>query len=176
MIITVGGLAGSGTTTAAEVLSKKLNIPFISAGDIFRQMARESGMSVLEFSTFAEGNTDIDMEIDRRQEKIAKKSKEESKNLIIEGRLSAYFVEADIKIWMTAPLDVRTQRICNRESKSLDLAESEIKFREKSEAVRYLDIHNININNLDVYDLILNTHSFNPDSIAEIILTTLKVI
>ena len=39
MIITIGGLAGSGTTTAAKVLSEKLNIPFISSGAIFREMA-----------------------------------------------------------------------------------------------------------------------------------------
>lgn len=53
MIITIGGLAGSGTTTAAEVLSNKLDIPYISAGSIFRDMAKERGMSVLEFSNFA---------------------------------------------------------------------------------------------------------------------------
>jgi cytidylate kinase len=172
MIITIGGLAGSGTTTAAEVLSSKLNIPFVSAGDIFRDMARESGMSIIEFGEFAEGNTEIDTEIDRRQEKLAK----ESEDLILEGRLSAFFVEADLKIWMTAPLEVRTQRICNRESKSLDLANKEIKIREESEAKRYLEIHNIDISNFDIYDLILNTNRFDPESISKIIITTLKVI
>ncbi|MGZ7160844.1 MAG: AAA family ATPase, partial [Methanobacterium sp.] len=39
MIITISGLAGSGTTTATKVLSRKMGIPYISAGDIFRQMA-----------------------------------------------------------------------------------------------------------------------------------------
>ena len=56
MIITIGGLAGTGTTTAAELLSEKLEIPYISAGSVFRDMASENGMSVLEFSEFAEGN------------------------------------------------------------------------------------------------------------------------
>jgi cytidylate kinase len=32
MIITIGGLAGTGTTTTAELLSEKLDIPYISAG------------------------------------------------------------------------------------------------------------------------------------------------
>lgn len=172
MIITIGGLAGSGTTTAADVLSKKLDIPFISAGSIFRDMAKERGMSLIEFSKFAEDNTAIDVELDKRQAEIAKKSK----NLIVEGRLSAYFVEADLRLWLLAPLDIRAQRVCNRESKSMEIAKEEIKVREESEALRYLDIHNIDINNLDIYDLILNTNRFNPESIAEIILTTLKVI
>ena len=47
MIITIGGLAGTGTTTAAKVLSEKLDVPFVSAGSIFRDMAKERGMSVL---------------------------------------------------------------------------------------------------------------------------------
>lgn len=172
MIITIGGLAGSGTTTAADVLSKKIDIPFISAGGIFRDMAKERGMSLLEFSKFAEDNTAIDIELDKRQAEIAKNSE----NLIVEGRLSAYFVEADLKIWLLAPLDIRANRVSKRESKSMGVVTEEIIIREESEALRYLDIHNIDINNFDIYDLVLNTNRFDPDSIAKIILTTLKVI
>ncbi|KZX11223.1 (d)CMP kinase [Methanobrevibacter curvatus] len=172
MIITIGGLAGTGTTTASEVLSKKLDIPFISAGDIFRTLAKESGMSILEFSEFAEDNNDVDIDIDRRQSEIAKKSE----NLILEGRLSAHFVDADLKVWLTAPLDIRTNRICDRESKPYDLAIEEILIRENSEALRYKEIHNIDISNLELYDLIVNTNSFNPEAIANLILTSLKVI
>ncbi|MDR0900953.1 MAG: AAA family ATPase [Methanobrevibacter sp.] len=172
MIITIGGLAGSGTTTAAEVLSKELDIPFISAGSIFRDMAEERGMSLLEFSKFAEDNTAIDIELDKRQAEIAKKSE----NLIVEGRLSAFFVEADFRVWLLAPLDTRVERIANRESKSLEIAKQEVEIREESEALRYLDIHNIDINNFDIYDLVLNTKRFNPENISKIILTTLKVI
>ena len=67
-------------------------------------------------------------------------------------------------------------RVCEREDKSIELAKEEILSREESEALRYMDIHNIDIRNMDIYDLIINTDSFNPDGIAEIILTTLKVI
>ena len=172
MIITLGGLAGTGTTTTAELLSEKLDIPYISAGYVFRQMASERGMSVLEFSEFAEGNDDIDKEIDKRQAELAKSSD----NLIVEGRLSAYFVEADLKLWLVTPFDVRSQRIAERESKSVDVASEEIIVREESEALRYKEIHNIDISNMDIYDLIINTDSFDPESISEIIIQTLKVI
>ena len=173
MIITIGGLAGTGTTTLAEVLSEKLDIPFISAGSIFREMAAERGMSVLEFSEFAEGNDDIDKEIDKRQALKAKSAE----NLIIEGRLSAFFVEnADLRICLMTPFDVRSKRIAQREDKSVELAKEEIITREKSEALRYMEIHNIDISNMEIYDLIINTDSFDPQSISEIIIQTLKVI
>ena len=173
MIITIGGLAGTGTTTTAELLSKKLDIPYISAGFVFREMAAERGMSVLEFSEFAEGNDDIDKEIDKRQALKAKSAE----NLIIEGRLSAFFVEnADLRICLMTPFDVRSKRIAQREDKSVELAKEEIITREKSEALRYMEIHNIDISNMEIYDLIINTDSFDPQSISEIIIQTLKVI
>jgi cytidylate kinase len=172
MIITIGGTAGSGTTTAAKVLSERLEIPFVSAGAIFREMAAERGMTPVEFGKFAENNTDIDKEIDNRQAKLA----EEAQDLIVEGRLSAYFIDADLKVCFTAPLEVRAKRVCEREDKSIELAKEEILSREESEALRYMDIHNIDIRNMDIYDLIINTDSFKPESIAEIILTTIKVI
>ena len=173
MIITIGGLAGTGTTTTAEGLSEKLNIPYISAGSVFREMAAERGMTVLEFSEFAEGNDDIDKEIDKRQ---AEKAKSADK-LIIEGRLSAYFVEnADLRIWLVTPFDVRSKRISEREDKSVEVAKNEIIIREKSEALRYMEIHNIDISNMDIYDLIINTGTFNPEKVLEIIIQTLKVI
>ena len=131
MIVTIGGVAGSGTTTAAKVLSEKLNIPFVSAGGIFRDMAAEHDMDVVEFNKFAENNTDIDIEIDNRQAKLA----QEADDLIIEGRLSAYFIDADLKLWFAAPLDVRAERVCNREDKSIEQAKEEIIAREKIPAV-----------------------------------------
>ena len=172
MIITIGGLAGTGTTTAAQLLSEKMGIDYISAGYVFREMAREHNMSVLEFSAFAEGNDDIDKEIDKRQAELAKSAD----NLIVEGRLSAYFVEADLKLWLVTPFDIRSSRIAERESKSVDVASEEIISREKSEAFRYKDIHNIDISNMSIYDLIINTGTFDPEKVSEIILTTLKVI
>ena len=173
MIITIGGLAGTGTTTLAEVLSDRLEVPYISAGSVFREMAAEHGMSVLEFSEFAEGNDDIDKEIDKRQAEKAKSSD----NLIIEGRLSAFFVDnADLKVSLITPFDVRSKRIAQREDKSVDIAKDEIITREKSEALRYKEIHNIDISNMEIYDLIINTDSFDPQSISEIIIQTLKVI
>ena len=172
MIITIGGLAGSGTTTASKILSERLYIPFISAGDIFRQMAAESGMDILDFSKFAEDNIEVDTEIDRRQAEMAR----ESENLIVEGRLSAHFVNADLRVWMIAPFDVRAERISERESKPVDVVKKEIQIREDSEALRYKEIHDIDIKNLDFYDLILNTNSFQADNVADIIVKVTEVI
>ena len=172
MIITISGLAGSGTTTASKILSEKIGIPYISAGDIFRRMAAERNMDILEFSKFAEENEDIDTEIDRKQSQIAK----EHNDLIIEGRLSGHFVDADLKLWFIAPLNIRTKRICKREDKPYEIVKEEIVTRSESEAKRYHEIHNIDIENMEIYDLIINTGSFHAESVADIILKVVEVI
>ena len=173
MIITISGPAGSGTTTASKILAQKMDIPYISAGDIFRQMAAERNMDVLEFSKFAEENEDIDILLDKRQAEIAK----ENENLIIEGRLSAHFVEnADLRLWFIAPTDVRIKRISYRENKPFDIVKEEIIKRSNSEAKRYKEIYNIDIENMEVYDLIINSGNFHPEGIADIILKVVEVI
>ena len=173
MIITISGPAGSGTTTASKILAQKMDIPYISAGDIFRQMAAERNMDVLEFSKFAEENEDIDILLDKRQAEIAK----ENENLIIEGRLSAHFVEnADLRLWFIAPTDVRIKRISYRENKPFDIVKEEIIKRSNSEAKRYKEIYNIDIENMEVYDFVINTGSFDAESVADIILKVVEVI
>ena len=74
------------------------------------------------------------------------------------------------------PFDVRSKRIAQRENKSVEIAKGEIVLREKSEALRYKLIHDIDIGNMDIYDLIINTDSFDPEGVSEIIIQTLKVI
>jgi len=172
MIITISGLAGSGTTTASKILSQKLDIPYVSAGDIFRHMAAERNMDLLEFGKFAEENDDIDILIDKRQAEIANKSK----NLVVEGRLSAHFVEADLKVGFIAPIADRTKRICKRENKPYEVVKEEIISRSNSEAKRYHEIHGIDINDMEIYDLIINTGNFNAERIADIILKVVEVI
>ena len=119
------------------------------------------------------GHFHIDKEIDKRQALKAKSAE----NLILEGRLSAFFVDnADLRICLMTPFDVRSKRIAQREDKSVEVAKEEIITREKSEALRYMEIHNIDISNMDIYDIIINTDTFKPESVSEIIIQTLKVI
>ncbi|MEM0350886.1 MAG: nucleoside monophosphate kinase, partial [Archaeoglobaceae archaeon] len=95
MKITISGPPGSGKTTVAKILSERLKIKLISAGSIFRQLASERGMSVEEFSKFAEENPEVDLLIDRIQKEVA----EREKDAIVEGRLSAWMVkDADLRV------------------------------------------------------------------------------
>ncbi|MBU4266051.1 MAG: AAA family ATPase [Candidatus Altiarchaeota archaeon] len=168
MIVTIGGSAGSGTSTLAKEIASRFGLKHISAGLIMREMAKEKGMDLLEFSKFAEENSQIDNEIDEGQKKMA------DGNCVAEGRLSAHFLEHDISVWLTAPLDVRATRVSYRENISPKEAEKRITEREASEKKRYKEFYDIDISDMDRYDIILNTGKFDIDSMVKIVSSVIE--
>ena len=64
MIITISGKAGSGKSTIAKELAKKLKLKHYSIGDLMRQIAKEKNISLIELSKLAEKDNSIDKELD----------------------------------------------------------------------------------------------------------------
>lgn len=168
MALTIGGLPGSGTTTVAKLLKEKLGIKYVYTGDIFRNMARERGMSLLAFGDYAANHPDIDRELDRKQVELAKQ-----KDIIIEGRLAGYMahshnVEA-YKIWLHAPFEVRMERIANRETKSISEVSEENRRREEGEQERYIEIYGFNIDKTSFYNIDIDSSLYSAERIKNII-------
>jgi cytidylate kinase len=155
MRITVSGLPGSGTTSLAQYLADKHQYHLISAGAVFRQMAADHHMDLAEFGRLAETNPDYDLKIDEKQKEIALAHE----NVIVEGRLSAWFVpEADLRIWLFAPIEIRVHRIQTRDMPGdIETVTILTKERETCEANRYLAYYHIDINDLSPYHLVLNS-------------------
>ena len=165
MRITISGPPGSGKSTLSKRLSEQLGLELISMGDIFRKMAEDRCMSLEEFGILAKSNDEIDRKLDESQQKIAK----EKDNIILEGRLSGFLVDADLKIWLKTSLETRAERIANRENKSISSALDETSERAKCEADRYMNYYNIDVSDLSVYDLVIDSGKWNPDEITEIV-------
>lgn len=169
MILTVGGLPGSGTTTLSRKLSEQFSFTHIYAGKIFREMAQEKRISLEELSRKAETDETIDLKVDQRQIDLAVDS------TVVEGRMTAYLVDADLKIWLVAPLDVRAQRVSSRENISYEESLEKIIKREKSEKKRYIKYYTINIEDLSVYDLVINTRLWDAEGVFQIVKAAIEV-
>lgn len=166
MKITVSGPPGSGTTTLARALAERYDLEHVSGGDVFRNMAEERGVTLPEFNRVAEEDPEIDREIDLRQKEIG----EERTDIVLEGRLSGWMVEtADLRVWLAAPLEVRAERVAEREAQSVGDAQREIREREESEAKRYMEIHDIDIGDLSIYDLVVNTEKWSADGVVAVV-------
>ena len=165
MLITISGPAGSGKSTAAAGLAEALGYEHVSGGDLFRALADDRGMTPLELNRAAEEDDTIDRDLDRRLRETAR----EREALVLESRLAGWMAgeHADFRMWLNAPLAVRAQRIAEREDKSVDRAREETRARAESEAGRYREYYGIDIADLSIYDLVLNTARLDPDGVVD---------
>lgn len=165
MLITLSGLPGSGTTTAARLVCHELEVEHVTAGMVFRNLAVERNMTLEQFSKYAEEHPEVDWELDRRMVRKAK-----SGDIVLEGRLSGWMMEREgidaLKVWLEAPEEVRAERVAQREGLTKDQALSANQSREKSEWSRYMDIYEIDLKDLSVYDLQIDTHENGPKEVA----------
>ena len=172
MLLTISGPAGSGKSTAAAALAEALDYDHVSGGDIFRDLADERGLTPLELNKLAEEDDQIDRDLDRRLREIAATRDD----LVLESRLAGWMAgeHADFRVWLDAPLSVRAERIADREDKSVELARKETGERSESEARRYLEYYDIDIEELTIYDLAVNTARLSPEAVIDVILTTVE--
>ena len=174
MRITIRGPPGSGKTTACNRLSEILGLKAVVFGKIFRELAAEKHLSLIEFGALAEKDPSIDKAIDNRILEIAR----ENEDIILESRLSAYMLCRNsipaFKIYLGASPEVRMSRIGVREGQTLEDAKKETLERQASEAKRYMMYYNIDINDMSVYDLVVNTDDLDPDGVIDTILKAIE--
>jgi CMP/dCMP kinase len=169
MQITVSGLPGSGTTTISRLLAEYYELELISSGEIFRRLAKERGTTLAELGVLAEKDPSIDLAIDKNQRAIIRCQD----NLVLESRLAGHMasgVPNVLKIWVKAPLPVRVKRIQKRErAVSFDEEFKKTVLREKSEALRYMNYYNIDIGDLSIYDIVIDSEKWNQYQTLDIL-------
>lgn len=174
LIITVSGPAGSGKTTLARILSERIGCSLIATGALFREMAAEKGLDVLQFNLLAEKDDGIDKELDRKVVDAAVKNGD----CIVEGRLSCHMlIRAGIKpfsVYLEAPAEVRVERVAGREGRDVALAVKETVGREESERRRYMKVYGIDINDKSCYELVLDSSSSDPETLADAVMSRLS--
>jgi len=171
MLLSISGLPGSGTTTVSKLLAKHYGVDLVNAGDVFRELAKEHGMTLAGFGALAESDASIDAKIDERQKEIANTRD----NIVLEGRLAGHMAEGALKVWIKAPIDVRIERISRREDISFDVVRDETIKREASEAVRYKEIYEIDLGNLSIYDLVIDSVKWDPFEIIKILIAAIEI-
>ncbi len=171
-VVVVSGPPGSGKTTYARHIAERLGLEIVSAGSIFRRIARERGISVVELNLIAERDPSIDMLIDKMMLERARKG-----NVVLEGHLTAWIVAeyADLRLYLTAPFGERVRRIAAREGRDLSSVMVETAKREFSEALRFMKYYGIDVMNLSIFDYVINTFRLSVDEVKRIIDRILEI-
>jgi cytidylate kinase len=166
LLITVSGPPGSGTTTASRRVARALAVELLPGGEVFRAMAAERGMTLATFGAYAAEHPEVDVELDTRLAARARKGE-----VVIESRLGGWIAHHDglqaVKTWIDCDPRVRAGRVAGREGISLDRALAENATRQRVERERYLAVYGLDIDDLSIYDLVLDSGELSPDELAD---------
>ncbi|MEM4484427.1 MAG: AAA family ATPase [Sulfolobales archaeon] len=173
LVIVISGPPGSGKSTLARGIARIFNLRYHSTGEIFRRIAREKGLDVASLDELARMNPSIDLEIDRIAREEALKG-----DVVIDAHIGGWLLRdlSDLSIYVTASLGKRAERISRRDGKSLEDSMREISSREDSMKERFKRFYNIDMNDLSVFDLIINTDRIDEETALEIAIAAVKMI
>ena len=175
MNITITGNLGSGKSTVCKELAK-IDYQIISTGTIFREIAKERGLSVIELNEevnkeIAAGKHDIDDMIDNRSKKLG----DELDNAVFDSRLAWNFVTESFKVFLMVDINEAANRVFNdnRDTEtyaSVQECKKALLDRQLLEQDRFAQLYGIDYYNMNNYNLVLETTNASPEVIAKEIL------
>ena len=180
MIITISGVAGSGKSTVAKLIAKKLGYKHYSMGDLQRKYALEKGITIEELGRQEAKDDSIDKEVDAYQTKLAEKED----NFVIDSWLGFYFIPKAFKIFLKCSDEEAAKRIFkavkkgerNKSERKTENIEKQIqinKERRETNRKRWKKYYGIDFMDTKNYDLIVDTTPIPAVKVAEKILKTL---
>lgn len=123
---------------------------------VFRAMAAERGMTLVEFGGEAEDDPTIDLALDERLAARARAG-----NVVLESRLAGWIAHNEgvvaHKVWIACDESERAARVAGRDAHDRHLALAANRAREASERRRYEAYYGIDLSDLRIYDLVLES-------------------
>lgn len=124
-------------------------------------------MTVVEFGSIAETDDHIDRDLDR----LLLQELRVNKDMIVDSRLSGWLCFMNgiyaIKVFVTAPFDIRVKRVMYRENQTEAKVREDILNREGSEKKRYASYYGIDYTRKDIYDVVVDSGSKSAKEISD---------
>jgi cytidylate kinase len=181
MIITISGDPGSGKSTVAREVAKRLHYTHYSGGDMRGMLAREKGVTVDKINRLAEKDPSIDRELDERMARLGK----EQDNLVIDTHIAWFFIPGAVKIYLVCDLDTGAQRVFkarttekDREDEPLYKSVADVKKalerRNASNRKRFLQYYGVDNTDRKYFDFVIDTCHLSMAQVTEQVLAFVK--
>ncbi len=161
LVVTIAGPHGTGKSTYAKMIARQFKLRYVSAGQLFRDLAKEKSVALEELGKQAASSPEIDRMIDERSAAEAAKG-----DVVIEGQLAAWMAKdlAQVRIYLKAPDQERITRIANRDHLTYESARRQTLEREWIQRERYKRYYGIDTDDLSPYNVIIDTGNRSVES------------
>lgn len=151
-------------------MEKELGLPYVYAGQIFRQEAAARGMTLAELNELSGRDERVDRALDDRQVHLLRQG-----GVILEGRMSGWLAHSHgidaFKVWVTCDEDECVRRLVARDGGEPATQRRAARERVAQERDRYERYYGADLDDMSIYDLVLDsTH----DSPAELLRRVLE--
>ena len=182
MIITLGGLPGSGKSTLKNLLADHLGLKSYSMGDMRGEIAKARNLTIDQLNDIGLNADWTDKQVDEFQQRLG----ESQDNFIIDGALSWYFIPHSRKIYLTVDPDVAAARIfADRKTNpkrsdepdysSIEETQQALASRAMHNDKRYQKWYGAHYLETKNYDLVIDTSHLTTAMVFEQILNFIKV-
>lgn len=174
MRITISGTPGSGKSTVAKLLAKKLGYTYCNAGQIFREAAEKRRMTLAEFAAYVDTHPAVDRKLDAA---LLARARAHA-NIILEGRLTGVLTKRAripaLRLWITARETVRVDRLMQRDADTRVETIRKLRDRARGEAGRYRRTYGVDLADRSPYDMVIATDDMNSRQLAATILKEIR--
>ncbi len=161
--IAISGKSGCGNSTLCALLAERLRIEKINY--TFRNLSQEMGVSLEEITKRASHDHSIDWFIDNRLSLLILRGG------IIGSRLAVWLAPSSIfRVYLNVSLDVRVQRIAQRERKPLDVVYEDTCVRDRADEGRYKKLYGIDVNDYQFVDVVMDYDDYTPNEMADMVM------
>ena len=178
MIITIAGDLGSGKSSVAKEVAKKIDFTYISTGYLHRKIAEEYSVDALKLNEIAQNDESIDCRIDS----YLKSLNETNEDLIIDSRLAWHFVKKSIRIFFEVNPAIAVRRIIGDTSRYNEpiyndeaMALEKLNERKRIENIRFFEKYGVDCNNLSNYDIIINTSLASIEDVTNMVISIVEM-
>lgn len=162
--IAISGKSGCGNTTVSRLLAERLGARMINY--TFRTLAQEEGLDFAEVCRLAEEDPQWDYKVDERQVAMANQG-----SSVLGSRLAIWlWKEADLRVYLDGPLEVRSLRIAGREAADREKILAETAARDARDTARYKKLYGIDNTDYRFADLIIDTSLYTPEQEVDLII------
>ncbi len=163
--IAISSHSGCGNTTATHNVGQALDLREVNF--TFRDLAKELDVPFEEIQRESARTKIFDFLTDLELIRASLQSR-----VVVGSRLAAWLMEADLRVWLHAPLETRAKRIYQRERDRHASYESVLYhtlLRDEENRQRYLQVYGIDINDRSHFDIIINTESITAEQVSSLI-------